>query len=282
MSRTATAIAMGYSRTYVSKVESGHERPSREFAKAADEALGAGGAIKRAWVGDFDPVVSSSPSPGPVDQVPLPLSAMSVVVVHDDAELVYDGSNYRAVMRRTLENNGTEPVVQFMIQIAVDRFPGDPGLSNQLYRAEPLQFPELDLRAWYGNGRMEPMRWVVHHDTDAMKEVWLVFANESKRFPLYPGRSASIEYSYTVNDRKWGCWFQREVRLPTRMLTMKLDFPEETEVTVWGVQDSMSAVGVPFHTAIEEQLINKRRIFSWSTAEPGLQAQYRMEWRFDD
>jgi len=36
MSRTAVAVAMGYSRSYVSKVESGHERPSREFAKAAD------------------------------------------------------------------------------------------------------------------------------------------------------------------------------------------------------------------------------------------------------
>ena len=49
MSRTAVAVAMGYSRSYVSKVESGHERPSREFAKAADDALNAGGALRRAW-----------------------------------------------------------------------------------------------------------------------------------------------------------------------------------------------------------------------------------------
>ncbi|MCA1676323.1 MAG: helix-turn-helix domain-containing protein, partial [Actinobacteria bacterium] len=49
LSRTALAKAMGYSRSYVSKVESGTEHASREFVKTADSALNTGGALQRAW-----------------------------------------------------------------------------------------------------------------------------------------------------------------------------------------------------------------------------------------
>ena len=49
LSRSALARQMGYSRSYVSKVESGSEHASRDFATAADATLNAGGAIRRAW-----------------------------------------------------------------------------------------------------------------------------------------------------------------------------------------------------------------------------------------
>jgi len=39
--------------------------------------------------------------------------------------LIYDGRTYRAVMRRRLVNNGTDPITRYMIRISVDRFPGD-------------------------------------------------------------------------------------------------------------------------------------------------------------
>src|SRR5690348_10476362 len=48
-SRAALAKQMGYTRPYVSKVESGAERPSREFAAHAETALRAGGALLAAF-----------------------------------------------------------------------------------------------------------------------------------------------------------------------------------------------------------------------------------------
>lgn len=49
LSRAALARQMGYSRSYVSKVESGSEHASREFVQVADTALNAGGPLRRAW-----------------------------------------------------------------------------------------------------------------------------------------------------------------------------------------------------------------------------------------
>ncbi len=73
----------------------------------------------------------------------------------------------------------------------------------------------------------EPMTWRVMHDRDAFKKVWLLFENADGRFPLYPGETAWIEYVYTVSADKWGPWWQRAVRLPTRRMSLSLDFPAE-------------------------------------------------------
>lgn len=43
------AVATGYHHTYISKVETGHRRADREFAQAADKALGTGGVLNRLW-----------------------------------------------------------------------------------------------------------------------------------------------------------------------------------------------------------------------------------------
>lgn len=69
------------------------------------------------------------------------------------------------------------------------------------------------------------MRWTVRHDRDAFTEVWLLFENEYRKFPLYPGESAVTEYTNCVSDATWGRWFQRAVRLPTKRLSVELDFP---------------------------------------------------------
>jgi transcriptional regulator with XRE-family HTH domain len=48
-SRATLAKAMGYDRSYVSKVESGTERPSAAFAGHAEAALRSGGALRTAF-----------------------------------------------------------------------------------------------------------------------------------------------------------------------------------------------------------------------------------------
>ncbi|QUQ66676.1 Peptide deformylase [Kutzneria sp. CA-103260] len=280
LSRTALAKQMGYDRSYVSKIESGSERASKEFAAQAETVLRAGGALRTAFREQEAARTGSRPRPmtvaGPADQI----GAGTLVVDHDDATLHYDGGAYRLTHRRRLVNGGREPIARYLIRISVDRYPGDPERSNQLYADNPLSWSELDLHAWHGDSRNESMTWSAHHDRDAFKEVWLHFAGPSGHFPLYPGESTWIEYEYTVRDEHWGHWFQRAVRLPTTRLSVRLEFPAELSPAVWGLHTSMTADAMPLPTAIDRSAEEDRAVFAWSCENPPLHARYRLEWDF--
>ena len=278
MSRAALARTMGYDRSYVSKIESGSERPSKEFAAHAELALRAGGALLAA----FRERKGTTRSPRPLAESSQwePAGVGTLVVDHDDALLRYDDGVYRLTQRRRLVNNSSEPVARYLIRISVDRYPGDPERSNQLYAANPLTWEEIGLRAWCGQGRTERMEWSAHHDRDAFKEVWLRFAGPSGRFPLYPGEAVWIEYEYTVADEHWGQWFQRAVRLPTNKLSVCLDFPADLAPVVWGLHTSMTAEALPLQTAIARASSGDRHVFSWACDNPPLHARYRLEWDF--
>lgn len=278
LSRGALARRLGYSRPYVSKIESGSEKPSREFAATAESVLQAGGALRAAFE-EFSATRALVARPHASPSEPIN-AAGSLVVDHDDASLSFDGHTYRLTQRRRLINGGSEPITHYLIRISVDRYPGDPERSNQLYRENPLTWDEIDLHAWHGEGRTQPMDWTAHHDRDAFKEVWLLFSAEGRHFPLYPGQSCWIEYEYSVSDIHWGNWFQRAVRLPTNRLSVRLDFPAELESSVWGLQTSMAAEALPFRTPISRQLSEGRHLYSWSTDKPPLHARYRLEWDF--
>jgi peptide deformylase len=274
MSQTRLAALVGYTPSYISKVEGGLQRPSREFAEKADEHLRAGGAIRRAFLAlDAKPRVESVPHQQPAPEQ----LATSLVVEHEDTSLHYDGRVYRATQRRLLMNGGTEPITSYLIRISVDRYPGDPERSNAHYRENPLTWEEINLSASVDG---EPIGWRVQHDRDAFKELWLLFGNEDGRYPLYPGESVWLEYSYTVGSEKWGQWFQRAVRLPTKRLSVSLDFPAELEPAVWGTETTMTATGNPFRNPVRSATEGGRRVFSWSTDEPPLHARFRLEWKF--
>lgn len=278
-SRATLAKAMGYDRSYVSKVESGAERPSESFATHAETALRAGGALRSAFR-DYEANRSVRVRPALVAEPVEQAGAGSLVVDHDDATLRYDDGVYRLTQRRRLVNGGTEPISRYLIRISVDRFPGDPERSNQLYAENPLTWEEIGLRAWHGQRRSNPMDWAAHHDRAAFKEVWLLFSGEHGHYPLYPGEACWIEYEYTVSQKHWGNWFQRAVRLPTRTLSVCLDFPAELAAAVWGLQASMTAQAMPFATAIGRDDTGERHVFSWSCEDPPLHARYRLEWDF--
>ena len=108
-----------------------------------------------------------------------------LVVEHEIAELTFRDGIYRTRVRRQLRNTGAQPVTQYLIRIAVDRYPGDPERSNELYRHDPLTWDEISLEATCGD---EPMTWRVKHDRDALKEVWLLFENQRRQVPVVPGR----------------------------------------------------------------------------------------------
>jgi peptide deformylase len=277
LSQAGLASKMGYHRTYLSKIEGAQEPATRDVATKAEEVLKSGGALLRAFGEGMDRRRAADPPARPSATV-VPPRSTSILVMHDHALLAYDGSHYWATQRRQLFNGGDEPVTGYLIRISVDRYPGSPERSNHLYRKDPLTWEELRLTATHA-GR-DPMGWRVQHDRDAFKEVWLLFENDDGRFPLYPGESTTIEYSYRVSDTKWGHWFQRAVRLPTHRLTVELDFPLRLEPAVWGTETTMTAAALPLRTAIRSSADGDRMTYAWSTEDPPLHARYRLEWKF--
>ena len=280
-SQKALARVAGYTPSYVSKVERGTMVPSRSFAEAADQHLQAGRAIIRRWKDMHDSLADVSAGKPRHDELPArepqSMQGPDLVVEHEHAELVYRDGLYRTRVRRHLRNTGSQPVTRYLIRISVDRHPGDPERSNRLYREDPLTWEEIGLSALCGD---EPMTWNVKHDRDAFKEVWLLFENADRRFPLYPGETTWIDYVYTVQAHKWGPWWGRAIRLPTRQLSMALTLPARLEPVVWGIATSMTVDASPFHTPIARRPKDDEVVFTWSTDEPPLNSRYRMEWKF--
>jgi len=279
-SQKKLAGQVGYTPSYVSKIERGSILASRVFAESADQYLHAGRAIIRRWKEMHDALVElsegrTSREAAAEDAQPPP--APELVIEHELAELVLRDGTYRTRIRRQLRNIGAQPVTQYLIRIVADRYPGDPERSNDLYRHDPLTWEEILLAAACGD---EPMTWRVKHDRDAAKEVWLLFENADGRFPLYPGDTAWIDYQYSVSAHKWGPWWARAIRVPTRRLSMSLTLPTRLQPAVWGIVTSITAEASPFHAPIARHERGDDVVYTWSTDEPPLHARYRMEWKF--
>ncbi|MEV4758778.1 peptide deformylase [Micromonospora sp. NPDC049559] len=283
MTKKQLAARMGFDPSYVSHVEGRRHRPTEDFARRAEAVLGAAGAIWQRFQ-EYDELRHARAAVNPHRDPPVPEKWMppgtGLIVEQEVATLRYENGRYRCAIRRALYNQGTEPVTRYLVRVAVDRYPGDPGRSNRHHREHPLTFGELDLQAYYDDqGSRERMEWRKKQDRDAFKEVWLLFENGQGRFPLYPGRRAVIEYAYTVSEDKWGTWFQRAVRLPTNQLTVRLDLPVELDPQVWGVETSTAEEG-PLRTPVVHTEEDGRARFEWSTENPPLNARYRLEWRY--
>jgi peptide deformylase len=283
MSKKQLAARMGFDPSYVSHVEGRRHKPTEDFARRAEAVLAAGGAIWQKFQ-EYDELRHARGGAPPHRDPPVPAQWLppgtGLIVEQETAELTYTGGAYRCRIRRALYNAGNEPVTRYLMKISVDRYPLDPAGSNRHHRQHPLTWDELDIEAVAGEGdAAEPMHRRLKLDRDASKEVWLLFANEHGQFPLYPGQRTTISYAYTVGEEKWGQWFQRAVRLPTRNLTVRLDFPVEFEPQVWGMETSLAAE-VPVRTPLERHNEGDRAIFEWSTDAPLLNARYRLEWRF--
>jgi peptide deformylase len=281
LSQKALAKLVGYSPSYVNKVERGTVLANRSFVEPVDLELHAGRALIRRWKEMHDVLIdlaggSSRPGDQAVDDAQTAL-AHHLVVEHEIAELTYRDGIYQSSIRRQLRNNGDDPVTQYLVRISVDRYPGDPERSNQLYREDPLTWDEIGLSGQCGDERMD---WRVKQDRDAFKEAWLLFENQDGRFPLYPGERAWISYQYSVTSRKWGPWWARSIRWPTHRLSVVLTLPAKLQPVVWGVATTMAAGASPFPTRIVRQPKDDDVVFTWSVDDPPLGASYRVEWKF--
>ncbi|MEH1101868.1 peptide deformylase [Micromonospora sp. CPCC 205561] len=283
LSKKQLATLMGFDPSYVSHVESRRHRPTEDFARRAEAVLEASGAIWQRFK-EYDELRHARAERAHREP-PLPGQWMppgtGLIVERELATLTHQGDSYRCVIRRELYNAGTEPVTRYLVRVAVDRYPNDPGRSNLHHREHPLTFAELRLEAYREDGsEREAMHWRAKHDRDAFKELWLLFENADRRFPLYPGDRATIEYAYSVGQDKWGPWFQRAVRLPTRQMAVRLDLPASLDPQVWGAETSLSAEEGPLRTPVTRREEADRIVFDWATDDPPLNARYRLQWRF--
>ncbi|MEH0842927.1 peptide deformylase [Micromonospora sp. CPCC 205711] len=283
LSKKQLATLMGFDPSYVSHVEGRRHRPTEDFARRAEAVLDAGGAIWQRFR-EYDQLRQARANPTPREPAApgqwLP-PGTGLLVERETATLTLLDDAYRCEVRRQLWNAGTEPVTRYLVRVAVDRWPDDPGRSNRHHREHPLTFAELQFRALRDDGgTRDAMHWRVRHDRDAYKEIWLLFENADGPFPLHPGERAEVEYAYRVGREKWGPWFQRAVRLPTRHLAVRLDVPAALDPRVWGVETSLSADEGPLRTPIRRHDRGDRAIFDWSTDDPPLNTRYRLQWRF--
>jgi transcriptional regulator with XRE-family HTH domain len=285
LTKKQLAVAMGFDPSYVSHVERGRHPPTANFASRAEAVLDAGQEIWNRYL-RYEAATGQSAGWGagwvepPARQPRLPQGSV-LVVVREVATLVYAAGRYDCTVRRRLYNAGTEPVTRYPAVVVVDRYPGDVDVSKRYYRDHPLTLDELRFSAVYGDPPGEPMGWEPRADADSYKEIHLLFENESAQFPLYPGREATIAYRYTVTEDKWGPWFEREIRMPTRELVVRLKFPAAAHATVWGTQRTLTG-DAPLGSPVRKRAVGGHEIFEWSTREPPLLSWYRLQWRLDD
>lgn len=285
MTKKQLAARMGFDPSYISHIEGRRHRPTEDFARRAEAVLAASGAIWRRFQ-EYDEARQVRGNMTLLTREPavpnqwLPPGA-GLVIELEEARLTYEKDSYKLVVRRALYNAAGDPVTRYLIRVAVDKYPGQPQRSNSHHRIHPLTTDELGLRAECGEpGAAEPMHWRVKVDRDAFKEIWLLFENEDGRFPLYPGERTMVEYSYSVSEVKWGTWFERAVRLPTRRLVVQMRFPTQLGPQVWGVETSMAAEEAPLRTPIVRERDGELEVFTWRTEDPALNARFQLQWRF--
>ncbi|GAA1366115.1 hypothetical protein GCM10009661_18290 [Catellatospora chokoriensis] len=285
MTKKQLASRMGFDPSYISHIEGRRHRPTEDFARRAEAVLNAGGAIWRRFQEYEEARQARGPATLLTREPAVPTQWLppgtGLVVELEEAQLTYVDGDYHVIVRRALYNAGNEPVTRYLIRVAVDRYPGQPQRSNAHHRAYPLGLDELNLVAFCGEpGAAEPMVWRAKQDRDAFKEIWLLFENADGRFPLYPGERTTVEYRYRVDELKWGTWFERAVRLPTRRLVVQMRFPAMLDPQVWGVETSMAAEEAPLRTPIVRELEGDRAVFTWRTEDPSLNARFQLQWRF--
>lgn len=280
LSKKELAERTGFDPSYVSHIENGRHQPTEEFARRVELVLDSGNRIWRRYV-DFAGARGDGrlPALGPT-AVPPP-AGPHLVIDDEQAHLALVDGWYECRFRRVLHSVGTEPITRHTVQIDIDRYPDDPARSTAFHSRHPLTLDEVDFTATIGADRPEPMRWRATRSRDAFLKIALMFDTGDAPVPLYPGQQTVLDYAYRVPAWKFGDWLQRDIRLPTRRLTIRLDLPAAARPTVRGSETS-------FTSETTADVVPRRQeragvvAYEWQVPRPRLRAQYRLDWRYDD
>ncbi|TDC36952.1 helix-turn-helix transcriptional regulator [Micromonospora sp. KC213] len=281
LSKKELAERTGFDPSYVSHIENGRHQPTEEFARRAELALDSGNRIWQRYVAfaGTRPVAGRPPVLGPT-AVPPP-TGPHLVIDDEQADLALVDGAYECRFRRVLHSVGTEPITRHTVQIDIDRFPDDPARSTAFHSRHPLTLDEVDFRAYLGVDRPEPMRWRVTRSRDAFLKITLPLEIGGAPAPLYPGQRTVVDYAYRVPAWKFGDWLQRDIRLPTRRLTVRLAFPAAARPTVWASETSFTSETTADVTPRRQERAGVVA-YEWEVPRPRLRAQYRVHWRYGD
>ncbi|MGK5442485.1 helix-turn-helix domain-containing protein [Micromonospora sp. URMC 105] len=280
LSKKELAERTGFDPSYVSHIENGRHQPTEEFARRVELVLDSGNRIWQRYV-DFAGARGDGrlPALGPT-AVPPP-AGPHLVIDDEQARLALVDGWYECRFRRVLHSVGTEPITRHTVQIDIDRYPDDPARSTAFHSRHPLTLDEVGFTATIGADRPEPMRWRATRSRDAFLKIALMFDTGGTPVPLYPGQQTVLDYAYRVPAWKFGDWLQRDIRLPTRRLTIRLDLPAAARPTVWGSETS-------FTSETTADVVPRRQeragvvAYEWQVPRPRLRAQYRLDWRYDE
>lgn len=273
--RRELAQRLSFDLSYVARVESG--KPTENFARRSDIALEAGGRIWALWE-EYSRARATSPKvQGPLEVGRAQLER-TVRIERDDSVQTFDGHAYTVTVTRQLYNATDRPVVRCPVGISASHFVG----AGDAFDPHAGTFwSRIGLVATSGD---QPMLFKPEPYPDRLAEGWLYFENDGCRFPLYPGRTAPVSYTYTVPRKSWGDRFERVVTLPTAHLSIALRFPREfAPLSVWGTEDSDAVSQQPLSSEIGRARADSDGGWSeyrWTTTAAPLWTAYRLEWQF--
>lgn len=280
LSKKQLAATMGFDASYVSHIEAGRHKPSYDFARRADAVLDAGGSVWQRYTEFAATRTNGGEHRAPVIPRQWSPPVVGLVVEREVASVSHRDGAYHVGVHRSLLNTGPAVVTRMPIRVSVDRYPDDLAMSHALYQANPLHVDDLGLTATMRG--VDNLRWRVTRDRPDFKEIWLLFEGPQANFPLNPGQRAGLDYSYAVDDQRFGQWFERSVQWPTHRLDVRLDLPSRRQPVVWGTQTSLSAEAVPLNTPILETESGDRTRYSWGSDDPALHSRTRLNWHYRD
>ncbi|WP_433306434.1 helix-turn-helix domain-containing protein [Actinoplanes sp. CA-030573] len=269
LSQKDLAFRMGVDPSYISHVEHGRHRPTPEFARRAEDALAADGALTEAF-GQYWREVHGPDSTPPA---PAPVASGSEVIIESEQSTVTLGADgvYQIVIVRHLRNTGQRPLTRFPTRIEPDICPDDPDRSRSFYTGNPV---EISRAGFWATLDGEPAPWTTVRDRPAYKRLDILFAPAGSPQPVYPGDTAVVACGWSLHWTQWGDWLARAVRWPTRHLSITLAFPA-ADVTVTGQESTWSEDRL-LRTSTADGAAN---VHTWQTSGPALGGIYQFAWR---
>ncbi|MET0418546.1 MAG: helix-turn-helix transcriptional regulator [Actinoplanes sp.] len=274
LSQKELALRMGVVPSYISHVESGRHRPTAEFTWRAEDALDGQGRLTEAFE-QYWRAVHKPDTAVPLRRPQMP--GAELVVEHEEAGVRLDAAGYyRVTLVRQVRNVGQRPLIRFPTRIAADAYPDDTPCSTAFYQHHPVT---VDGSGFWATLNGEPTSWTMARDRPAYKKINIEFAPGGTPQPVYPGSVAELACGYTLHWSQWGDWFGREIRWPTRRLSVALTFPRKLGAHPAGQENSWTT-DRDLRLDAGAEADGVAVTYRWTTVSPVLGTQYRFTWSF--
>ncbi len=215
----------------------------------------------------------SSPSLGaPIEAGP------QLAIDSEKARLTFEGDSYLVEIEKAYVNPTPVCCPCAEAQVLVNAFPDEPERSRALYREHPLDLEEIGFTARC-NGKSVP--FAVQKDLDSNKTLLIPFGGAGEGSELQPGARAVLAYSFRIEKKLWGPYFERHVNRETQRLECELRFPPGVVAELCLLRNPrLESESLDEEIEGEEDALST--VFRWKRDRPRLQSRYKFIWRFAD